>query len=412
MMITVPRIFSLIFTLGLLALVAQPQTIDAAEIRTLKGETLQGSLKSVGPDGITLETSGKEIRLPLTDLVSIDLKPGAALPKDAFAMVELSDGSKVVAKSAQILGEEVSLALHQGSTIRIPVTATSWVLLKAQSPKDRLAWNEKLLKKRKRDVVAVLKKDADNPDGILNMVEGTLGKGDPEGKTIEFAPAGANKAIPVPQTNLFGLVYLRALDANARPVICKVIDMQQSEFLVSALSIDKQSMKLTTSTGTAFELPLDSIHKVDFSRGKLAYLSDMEPSRLVLTMDEDRISTFRKDTNLDGGPLKIQGTIYPKGLSMLATTEVEYDLKGEYREFHALTGFDDLVGGIDDKVILEIDGDGKQLAKLELSRSDKLRVKPIHLAIKDVQRLRIVVRSPGALDFGRHIDLVNPQVSK
>lgn len=327
-------------------------------------------------------------------------------------MVELSDGTKVVAKSAQILGEEVSLTLHHGGTIRIPVTATSWVLLKAQSSKDRQSWNEKLSKKRKRDAVAVLKKDTENPDGILNMVEGTLGKGDTEGKTIEFAPVGANKAIPVPQANLFGLVYLRSLDASARPVICKVIDMQQSEFLVSALAVEKQSMKLTTSSGTTFDLPLDSIHKVDFSRGKLAYLSDMEPTRLVLTMDEDRISTFRKDTNLDGGPLKIQGTIYPKGLSMLATTEVEYDLKGEYREFHALAGFDDLVGGIDDKVILEIDGDGKQLAKLELSRSDKLRVKPVHLAIKDVQRLRIVVRSPGALDFGRHIDLVNPQVSK
>lgn len=96
MMITVSRIFSLIFTLGLLALVAQPQTIDAAEIRTLKGETLQGSLKSVGPDGIVLETSGKEIRLSLTDLVSIDLKSGAMLPKDAFSMVELSDGTRAI----------------------------------------------------------------------------------------------------------------------------------------------------------------------------------------------------------------------------------------------------------------------------------------------------------------------------
>lgn len=406
------RSFSLLLTLGLLAWLAQPQGVDAADIRTLKGATLPGSVKSVTVSEIVIESSGKETRIPLADMLAVDLQPGAAFPKDPFSIVELADGSKIVVKSATVQGEELVLTTPYGATVRVPVSKASWVLFKAQSAKDRQVWHEKLAKKRKRDVVAVLKKDADNPDGILNLVEGTLGKGDAEGKSLEFAPVGANKSISVPQGNLFGLVYLRTIDPQAMPVLCKVIDMQQSEYLASSLSFDKQTVKLTTSCGVSLELPLDSLHKMDFSRGKLAYLSDLEPLRVALSGDEDRLSSYRKDVNLDGGPLKIHGVTYPKGLSLLATTELEFDLKGEYREFHAIAGFDDQVGGIDDKVILEIDGDGKQLFKLDLSRSDKIRSHPVHLAIKDVQRLRIVVRADGALEFGRHIDLANAQVSK
>jgi hypothetical protein len=159
-------------------------------------------------------------------------------------------------------------------------------------------------------------------------------------------------------------------------------------------------------------LPLASIHKLDFSKGKLAYLSDIEPSKILLSQDEERLSAFRKDTNLDGGPLRINGITYAKGLAMLATTDLEFDLKGEYREFKAIAGFDDLVGGIEGSVILEIEGDGKQLVKLELTRKDKKRDNAINLNIKDVQRLRIVVRSSNPLEFGKHLDLANAQINK
>ena len=261
-------------------------------------------------------------------------------------------------------------------------------------------------------MVAILKKDADNPMGILNLLEGTLGKGSEDGKTIEFSTVGATRPIPVPQANLHGLVFLRSLDADAMPVLCKVIDKSKSEFLASKIMIEKETMKITTSAGLDITLPTTSIHKLDFSKGKLAYLSDIEPSKVILSQDEERLSAYRKDTNLDGGPIRINGVSYAKGIAMLATTDLEFDLKGEYREFKAIAGFDDLVGGIEGSVILEIEGDGKQLVKLELSRKDKKRDNTINLSIKDVQRLRIVVRSSNPLEFGKHLDLANAQINK
>jgi hypothetical protein len=229
---------------------------------------------------------------------------------------------------------------------------------------------------------------------------------------MEFSTVGSTKPIPVPQANLHGLVFLRALDAEALPVLCKVIDKSKSEFLAAKITLDKENLIIKTSTSLDLALPIASIHKLDFSKGKLAYLSDIEPSKILLSQDEERLSAFRKDTNLDGGPLRINGISYAKGLAMLATTDLEFDLKGEYREFKAIAGFDDLVGGIEGSVILEIEGDGKQLVKLELTRKDKKRDNAINLNIKDVQRLRIVVRSSNPLEFGKHLDLANAQINK
>ena len=405
-------ILTLVFSIGLIVFTTQPFVVDAAEFKTLKGETIQGKITSFTDTEIVVDASGAVRKIPLLEMMQVTLEPTAIHPPNPFSLVELSDGSQIVANACAIKGDSMELNLASGEKLTVPTNKISWVLFKAQVASDRATWNERISKKRKRDVVAILKKDADNPEGILNLLEGTLGKGSDDGKTMEFSTVGSTKPIPVPQANLHGLVFLRALDAEALPVLCKVIDKSKSEFLAAKITLDKENLIIKTSAGLDLALPLASIHKLDFSKGKLAYLSDIEPSKILLSQDEERLSAFRKDTNLDGGPLRINGVSYAKGLAMLATTDLEFDLKGEYREFKAIAGFDDLVGGIEGSVILEIEGDGKQLVKLELTRKDKKRDNPINLSIKDVQRLRIVVRSSNPLEFGKHLDLANAQINK
>ncbi len=400
------------FTLGLIVLMAQPFAVVGAEFRTLKGEAFQGKIISFTETEVVMDAGGSTRKVPLVEMMQVNLETSSLFPPNPFSLVELSDGSQIVSNATEIKGEMILMSLPTGEKVTVPLTKVSWVLFKAQVATDRTTWNERISKKRKKDVLAILKKDADNPDGILNLLEGTLGKGDDSGKSLEFSTVGSTKPILVPQANLHGLVFLRSLDETALPVVCKVIDKSKSEFLASKMILDKETIKVTTSSGVEINLPLSSIHKLDFSKGKLVFLSDIEPSRLVLSTDEDRLSAYRKDTNQDGGPIRINGVTYPKGLSLIATTELEYDLKSEYREFKAIAGFNDLVGGVEGQVILEIEGDGKQLLKLELSRKDKKRDTIINLSIKDVQKLRIVLRSSNPLEFGKHLDLGNAQVGK
>ena len=97
---------------------------------------------------------------------------------------------------------------------------------------------------------------------------------------------------------------------------------------------------------------------------------------------------------------------------------MEYDLKGDYREFHALAGIDQSVGGVGGPVVLVIegviDGQTKELYKKTFTRKEAKDKKDgvIDLNIKDVQKLRIIVRSGDLFDNGKHLDLVNAKVQK
>ena len=45
----------------------------------------------------------------------------------------------------------------------------------------------------------------------------------------------------------------------------------------------------------------------------------------------------------DGGPLRIGGTVYPKGLGVVPASSITYNLQGAYKSFQADVGIDDVV---------------------------------------------------------------------
>ncbi|MFI1395915.1 glycoside hydrolase family 97 catalytic domain-containing protein [Streptomyces sp. NPDC020681] len=89
----------------------------------------------------------------------------------------------------------------------------------------------------------------------------------------------------------------------------------------------------------------------------------------------------------DGGPLRIRGTAYDKGLGMHAAGEVSVDIGGAYDRFTAKVGIDDEVTG-EGSVVFEVIGDGRVLATTGvLTRADAAQ--PIDVDIAGVQRLTL-----------------------
>ncbi len=123
----------------------------------------------------------------------------------------------------------------------------------------------------------------------------------------------------------------------------------------------------------------------------------------------DRVEHYRRDRNLDDGPIRLGGEKFGKGLALHARTELVFDLGGRFREFKAVVGVDDLVGG-ESQAVLRIDGDGRELFSGVVTRKDKPR--PVAFEVKGVRQLRIVVGSQGLLDLGDHVDLADARVSK
>jgi hypothetical protein len=247
------------------------------------------------------------------------------------------------------------------------------------------------------------------------VVEGTFTEGDETGKTIKFTYtlADQTETKDVALASTYGLIFARGVDPNAKPVACKMTDAQGNLLYVSAVVSTPTGIEVTTSSGVKIAYATTLVAKLDYTTGKVAYLSELKPSNLVETSPFDTVEHFQINRNLDGGPLKLEGKVYVNGLAVHAYTELEYDLKGEFREFKALVGVDDVVGGHDGPIPVKVLGDGKELASFVVQRKDRGKApKNLSINIKDVQKLKIIVGTGDLQDIGKHVNMADAKVTK
>jgi NPCBM/NEW2 domain len=397
----------------LVALLLTAAPASGAELRTLKGESIAGEIVSITDKEIVVLRGGERVSTPLTQVLQIDYLPAGTLPAEPFIDVELTDGSLLHCASYSIKGKEIELSLAAGPKVHLPLSAVDNILTDANVEKDRKEWSDRLAdrkaKKKRRDVLAVRKQ------GVLNALEGTLGDGDDKGETISFA-IGSGKTRAVPLAGVAGMIFERGVNPGAAPVVCKVTDTSRDRIEASDVASSAIGLVVTTPCGAKFELAPALVVRLDYSGGKLTWLSDLQPTEVVERYIDSNTFHYKRDHNIDDGPIRLDSITYARGLSLHATTELEYDLKGDYREFKTVAGIDDqLSGGQSGSTVLRIEGDGKLLQELTFDPRDKVRHREIALNIKDVQKLRIRVAPGGEglrLYFGLHLDLADAKVSK
>jgi hypothetical protein len=390
----------------LLVLLACAPAGLGADLRTLEGKTISGDLVRFTEKEVVVKGAEGEVSTPLEQVLTIDLAPAKdLLPRDAkYKDVELTDGTLLHCSQVEVKGKEVKLVTLAEQEIKVPLAAISYVIGDAHDPKVVQTIKERFLgKRRSRDVLI-----ARAADGQLNGLEGTLGAADAKGETIEFELAGSDRKVPLALTRVQGMIFQRPPDATVP--ICKVIDNYRNAVAASSLSLGPAGLIVTTPCGAKIEYATQLVARLDFSKGKLSFLSDLEPARVVETNNLDRVEHYRRDQSLDGDKIRMDNVKYDKGLSLHAYTELEYKLDGEYQSLQAVIGVDDLVGGSDGPTIVRVEGDGKEIKRWTVTRKDKPM--PIKVSIRDVHRLKIIVASGDLLDLGKHVSLADAKVSK
>lgn len=154
--------------------------------------------------------------------------------------------------------------------------------------------------------------------------------------------------------------------------------------------------KVDTPWGQEVKLPAADVQSVRFRNGKLTYLSDLTPSKVEETPFFGRRLPWRRDVNLLGEPLKMNGQTYDHGVAVHSKSILTYDLNGRYTTFEVLLGFDDASKG-QGRVDVRVFADGKELfANPDLKASDP----PVKLSVPvaGTEQLRLQV------DFGRGQD--------
>jgi hypothetical protein len=375
----------------------------ADDLRTLSGTTVSGTLSGISDSEITLKTAGGPVATPLAQALLLELRPTRPLPSDAsYFDVRLLDDTSLRCEKVRYAGADVELTLLSGTTLRLPLGYVVSVLKNAQDAGLRKQFDALAKTKSRRDRILILR------NGELNALEGTLGKVDAKGETIEFRRETGD-VIPAKIAALSGFLFHRT-EVPTESAICKVIDQDGNAVAAAKLAYDGKELTVTTTFGGKLALRQDTLARLDFNLGKLTFLSDLEPSKVGEPVFLGGFAAFRRDTNLDGGPIRLQDKQFTKGLSMYGGAEVEYNLAGKYKTFKATLGADARMAEEGaGKATVTVFCDGEKRLSEEVSAKE---VKPIAVNVKDVSTLRIVVTGPNFTGYTAHATLADARVSQ
>jgi hypothetical protein len=389
----------------------------AVELRPLAGEPISGDLISLNDKEVVLKVDGKPTPKPVKEILQVEI---VAPPKDPgkdakYTDVELIDGTLLHCDQVTFKGKDVSIKLLSGQTATFPTRSVRSVLKEAHDPTYRQDWAGYLAKKAARDQLVAKIKNKNPATGVeetvLNSLPVTFGAADDKGELIEITKSNGEKA-SIKLASIHGMIFQPDNSPEAAPLLCKVFDAGANIYYASALTLEGDKASLTTSAGVKIDLPRSALARLDYSGGKLVYLSDWATADMRVTerSTEDLVDHFRRDRNLDDGPLQLNSVHYDKGLSIHSFAQIDFSLGGQFREFKATIGVDDLVSGSERPTIVKIEADGKELLKQPFTRKDK--PKDVTLNVLNAKTLSITVMSEELLDLGHHLDLANARVSK
>jgi hypothetical protein len=148
---------------------------------------------------------------------------------------------------------------------------------------------------------------------------------------------------------------------------------------------------------------------VDFSAGKVVYLSAMQPREVEETPYFLIMFPHQKDRSLVGRPLRVGSRSFTRGLAIHSKTRLLYRLGGEFRRFTAEVGIDPEIESGD--ALLKIVGDGKPLLEENVVALEPPR--SISLPVDGVVELQIIVDyGRDKLDIGDRVHLGDAKVTK
>lgn len=391
----------------LLAILLTATTPPAFEVQTLDGQSLVGSLIELTPDKVTIDASSGRIAVETEKVLSISAKEKPSGARYATRVtLELIDGSTICAKQYVVSGTLATITLLDGEVIEAPTNVIHTVQLQ-QSGTLAAEWNRLIGMKADSDLLMIRKDETiDYHKGVLHDVTADSVTFDVDGELL-----------PVKRSKVFGFVYRHADEAELPASVCRITDAAGSRWSVQSLTLSEK-LQWTTQSGLSVAEPLDQVVQIDYSVGKIVYLSDLKPDAVRWTPffgvgkplpSVEQFYSPRYDRNFESAGLQLGGTPYRKGLALHTRTELVYRLPDQFSRFRAVAGIDDTVrpGG---KVRLVIRGDDKELLDTTLSGSDAPR--PVDLDLTGIRRLTILVDFGDGLSTGDYLLLCNARLSK
>lgn len=387
-----------------LLLAAAPQV----EVTSLSGEQQAGTLVKLTAKELSLQpASGAPVVLRTSDLLDVRQKiDPLPVAGDALTVrVSLVDGSQlqivdVKTSAKELVGRHAILG-----ELKLPLSSVRGLQFSAPNVKFDSMWTQLADKGGKSDMVVLQKQD------VLDHLDGVVGGIDEE--SIKFLLDGDE--ISVKREKAFGVLYSRK--ASSAKLTAQVELANGDLVAVKSVAADAEQWQIEAVSGMSWQVPAAVVARVDFSLGKVVYLSALEPRSVNYTESPQFLPhgrnfpwKFRRDKSLEGKPLRLGQKTYPRGLAVHSKTELKYRLGGEYRRLQAMLGIDDEINkfGV---ASIRILGDRKELFSAECR--PRQPAIPLDLDVTNVVELDIIVDfGSDKTDIGDRIHLADARLVK
>ena len=369
------------------------------ELTSLNGDSASGNLQSLSKSIINLKQGGTAKEISLSGVLNI------RFPKNRFQRslqspitVRLTDGSKFPVQSLQSNERQIKVSGELTGTLILPAKNVFSIRFEPLNSNIREAWEKLLRGKNSKDLLIVQK------ENVLDFIDGVIGSVTDE--KIQFFTG--DDEVAVNRKRVFGIIYARE-PIPETPSFCTIRLTNNGLIQTSSITYADNEFKATLLNGIQTKFATQSIANLDFSQGKVRYLSDLEPRNIEYTPFFDTVWKYRKDKHRDGGPLRLDGKEYARGLYIHSKTLLQYRIRNQYRNFQAVMGIDDSVPGIG-FVYVEIKGDGRILYSGNVRSADP----PIelNLDIRGVRDFDILVDFGDNLEICDHLDLCDARFIK
>jgi NPCBM/NEW2 domain/Protein of unknown function (DUF1583) len=301
------------------------------------------------------------------------------------ARVYLTGDEQLFGRIESLGDESLRMLTPWGDHLAVPLARVAGIYMGLPEHKESPeSFARRLRSRGTEDLLLATSKDGEVV-AISGIAEGT------EGDKLRFHFQDKSRSLP--------LKLVEGLVLAARPEPERAQGLRPTFSLAGGLVVSGQwkdlnteIWKIDTAWGQGLNLPAAEIRGVRFRGGQMTYLSDLEPSKVEETPFFGRRSAWRKDVNLAGGPLKMDGRTYERGLAVHSRSSLTYDLDGQYSTFEATVGFDESAKGLG-RVDCRVLADNNELYANSDLRADAKPVK-LALSVAKAQRLSLVV------DFG------------
>ena len=313
---------------------------------------------------------------------------GTAKAGEQRVTVDLGSGDMIRGTLVGMTDDALTLSTKWDPKLQVPLLQVQGLLSARATNDARKRYDAARAKPGTDDLALVIAKD-----GALTEIAGRVKQW--EGNQLRFVYEGEEHTIAGDRLQAIIFAAHPAIRSSAAAV--QIVHLNTGDKLSGKwTAIKAGAVCLQMPWEQTWELPLDGIVDISTRNGNLVHLSDLEPATVEQTPYFSRLMPYKRDTSLDGEPLKMKNTSYGKGLAVHSRCVLTYALDGQFTKFKTTVGFDDAAGK-QGNVSCRVLANGKELF-----------AKPVLKADQDPQAIDVSVQNAKTLtleiDFGDNED--------